>query len=116
MELFIFIILSVFVNISVLVGIFIIEQEVIFMGFLFFKLGFIILRIFEIDISGLIGQNVDFGRKDNKFFMLQFFVVGYFVEDMVFLVLVSLMWEMIVFLLFINNLWVEDKGNWFFYF
>nr|XP_024383920.1 uncharacterized protein LOC112286350 isoform X3 [Physcomitrium patens] len=103
---------SVSANTSASVGTSITEQEATSMGSLLFKPGPIIPRISETDISGLIGQNADLGRKDNKLFTSQLSAAGHLAEDMASSVLVSSTREMIVPLPSTNNLRAEDKGNW----
>jgi hypothetical protein len=100
-------------NTSTSVGTSITEQEATSMSSLLFKPGTIPAKISEADIGGLLGQNADYGRKDNKMFSTsQLSATGHLAEDMASSVLVSSTREMLAPLPSGNNLQVEDKGKW----
>ena len=104
---------SVSANTSTSVGTSITEQEATSMSSLLFKPGTIPSRISEAAISGLLGENVDYGRKDNKMFSTsQLSATGHLAEDMASSVLVSSTREMLAPLPSGNSLQVEDKGKW----
>ncbi|KAG0611966.1 hypothetical protein M758_7G180400 [Ceratodon purpureus] len=101
-------------NTSTSVGTSITEQEATSMSSLLFKPGTAPPMISEADISGLLlGQNTDYGRKDNKIFSTsQLSATGHLAEDMASSVLVSSTREMLAPLSSGNNMHAEDKCKW----
>lgn len=100
-------------NTSTSVGTSITEQEATSMSSLLYKPGTIPPRTSEAETSGFLGQNADYGRKDNKMFPTsQLSATGHLAEDMASSVLVSSTREMLVPLPAGSNLQVEGKGKW----
>lgn len=98
-------------NTGTSVGTSITEQEATSMGSLLFNPGSIAPRISEAAVDGSTGQNVDPGRKGNRFNTSQLSATGHLAEDMASSVLVSSTRDMLAPPSSNNNLQVEDKGK-----